>query len=99
MGSLLFFFFEFVPETVNNGQTVEQRPDSAQRISSSTRDHLILYDTLHHEGEGGTHIKKKNRGKETERNLLFCLVKAEVLFLDSLIKVSFAILSSRWERT
>lgn len=101
MGSLLFFFFffEFVPETVNNGQTVEQRPDSAQRISSSTRDYLILYDTLHHEGEGGTHIKKKNRGKETERNLLFCLVKAEVLFLDSLIKVSFAILSSRWEGT
>lgn len=50
-------------------------------------------------GRGGTHIKKKNRGKETERNLLFCLVKAEVLFLDSLIKVSFAILSSRWEGT
>lgn len=38
-----------VPETVNNGQTVEQRLDSAQRISSSTLGHLIVCDTLHHE--------------------------------------------------
>lgn len=48
---------------------------------------------------GGDARYKKNRGKETERNLLFCPVKAEVLFLVSLIKVSFAILSSRWEGT
>lgn len=47
-------------------------------------------------GVGGDTRYKKNRGKETERNLLFCPVKAEVLFLVSLRKESFAILSSRW---
>lgn len=54
-------------ETVNNGQTVEQRLYSALRISSSTLDHLILYDTLHHEER--RHALKKT-GKEKVRYIL-----------------------------
>lgn len=54
-GFMVFFLIlnvgVLVSEMVNNGQTVEQWLDSALRISSSTLDHLILYDTLHHEEE------------------------------------------------
>ena len=70
-------------ETVNNGQTVEQRLDSAQRISSSTLDHLIQYDTPHQE-ERRHALKKKYSGNGATRNIPPCLVKAELLFLISL---------------
>lgn len=63
--SLFFSSLEgvLVSETLNNGQTVERRLDSAQRISSSTLDHLILYDTLHHEERRHGFKKKQERRK------------------------------------
>lgn len=82
MGSLFFFFWVgvLVSETVNNGQTVEQRLDSAQRISSSALDHLILYDTLHHEER--RHALKKIQGKR--HSMLSCQSRAFVSYFPKI---------------
>lgn len=50
-------------ETVNNGQTVEQRLKSAQRISSSTPHYLMLYDTVHRDEKEALVKENGKRGK------------------------------------
>lgn len=99
MGSL-FFFLSWCPRQWTMAKLLSSDPTQPKGFPPQLGPPNTIWHATSRGGGGETDARyKKNRGKETERNLLFCPVKAEVLFLVSLIKVSFAILSSGWEGT